>query len=492
MAAERRRELSLPAVDDDEVRHAREALVGVAGPEAREPARDRLAHRADVVLSVEAADRERAVVRVLRTAVDEDGHRGDDRLALDVRDVEALDRARGRLSRFSTSRSSSRAAIRFDLAASRTAVSASSASCAFSAASSTSRRFSPRSGVRTTTREPRRSPRNSASGSTSSISGGTSTSGGTLGDAAVVLEDERLEDRLRVLARDVLEVEAVAVDHLPVAQREDLDGSLVAVDREPDDVHRPDVAPVGRLPVGEVSDREEAVSIARRLLEALVRRGLAHPLGRAPPGSVCVSPERNPIDAVDDLGVAVRRDRSDARREAAVDVEVEARDARVPTGPRPLARPKPKDAVQDVERLTHLLRVRVRAEVDRPAAVPLAREHHARVLVRERDGDVRERLVVAEPDVERRTMPLDEVLLQVERLRLGPRDDHLDVGDALGELGRARSVRRRAGSSCGRASAATSPCRRTGRLRPRRGTDRRRSFAGSVRSFPSRFARIPG
>ena len=63
----------------------------------------------------------------------------------------------------------------------------------------------------------------------------------------------------------------------------------------------------------------------------------------------------------------------------------------------------------------------------------LAREHDPRVLVLDRDRDVRERLVVAEPDVERRPVPLDEVLLEVERLDLGIGDDHLEVGDPLGE-----------------------------------------------------------
>ena len=59
--------------------------------------------------------------------------------------------------------------------------------------------------------------------------------------AAVVLEHERLQDRLRVLALDVLEVEPVAVDHLPVAQREDLYRRPVAVDREADDVDGSDL-----------------------------------------------------------------------------------------------------------------------------------------------------------------------------------------------------------------------------------------------------------
>ena len=84
-------ELPLPAVHDDEVRHRREALVGVDLPSACESAGDRLAHRAHVVLPGEPANREAAVVRVLRPAVLEDDHGRHDGLALDVRDVEALD-----------------------------------------------------------------------------------------------------------------------------------------------------------------------------------------------------------------------------------------------------------------------------------------------------------------------------------------------------------------------------------------------------------------
>jgi hypothetical protein len=47
------------------------------------------------------------------------------------------------------------------------------------------------------------------------------------------------------------------------------------------------------------------------------------------------------------------------------------------------------------------------------------------------DCDVRERLVVAQSHVERRPVPLHEVLLEVESLRLALRDDHLDPVDSL-------------------------------------------------------------
>ena len=248
--------------------------------------------------------------------------------------------------------------------------------------------------------------------------------------AAVVLDAERLEDRLAILSLDVLEVEREAVDHLPVAEREQLHGGAVAVDGEPDHVDRPDRALVRGLALREALDREQAVAVARRLLEPLVGGRLAHPaLELAADGARLAGEELD--HAVDDLPVALLRDRADARRRAALDVEVEARDPGVPAGLRPLARAELEDPIEDVERLAHLLRIRVRPEVDGAAPVPLPREHHAGVRVGDRHRDVRERLVVAEADVERRPVALDEVLLEVQRLRLALGDDHLDPADPV-------------------------------------------------------------
>ena len=260
---------------------------------------------------------------------------------------------------------------------------------------------------------------------------------------AVVLDRERLEQRGRVLAVDVLEVEGVAVDQPAVAQREDLHRRPVALDGEPDHVDAADRAPVGRLPLDQVPHREQPVAVARRLLEALALGGVLHlPLELALDRPRLAREELD--HAVDDLAVVLLRDVAHARRQAALDVVVEARNPAVAAGLRALAGPVREDAVEHVERLAHLLRVRVRPEVDDPAPVPLAREHHARVVVLDRDRDVRERLVVAQADVERRPVALDQVLLQVQRLDLGVRDDHLDVGDPLGQaLDRRARVRRR-------------------------------------------------
>jgi hypothetical protein len=251
---------------------------------------------------------------------------------------------------------------------------------------------------------------------------------------AVVLDGEGLEHRRQVLAGHVLEVEAVAVDELAAPQREDLDGRVVALRADADHVDGADGATVGGLPLGEVLHRLQPVAVARRLLEALLAGGVTHPLLQLAQDRPRVAGEE--LDhAVDDRAVLLPRDVADAGRLAALDVVVEARDPAVAPGLRPLAGAELEDPVQHVERLAHLLRVRVRAEVPDPAPVALPREHDPRVLVLDRHRDVRERLVVAEPDVERRPVALDEVLLEVERLGLRPGDDHLQVGHAGRQLG---------------------------------------------------------
>ncbi len=223
----------------------------------------------------------------------------------------------------------------------------------------------------------------------------------------------------------------------------------------------------------------QPVAVAGRVLEPLLGRRLSHLLLEPPADRPVVA--RQELDhLVDHLAVVLLRDVADARRVAALDVEVEARDAAVPAGLRPLARPVAEDAVQDVERLAHLLRVRERAEVPHAAAMALAREHDARVVVLDRDGDVRERLVVAQTDVERRPVALDEVLLEVQRLDLAAGDDRLDRHGPVRHRANAlaRVARARLEVLAGRADAASSPCRRTGPRPPHRGRGRPRKLAG--------------
>ena len=335
-------------------------------------------------------------------------------------------------SRFSCSRSSSSASTRRNLFASAVNVSEASASIAFSWASSCRRRFSPRSGARTSTFDPRSSERNVASGGLARPRG-TRICGGIDGADPVVLEAGLLEHLPHVLAGRVFEVERIAVDHSPAAEREDLNGGAVGADSHADHVDRPDRRALDRLPLGQPLDGAQPVAVARRIFEALLGRRLAHPpLELGPDGPVVPGEELDHV--LDDRAIVVLRNVPDARRETPLDVEVEARNAAAPArlrSTRTACSGRPGSARRGSR---GLLRVRIRPEVDDAAPVALAGERRARELVLDGDSDVRERLVVPKPHVERWPVPLHEVLLEVQRLDLGAGDDRLDLDRSRREL----------------------------------------------------------
>src|SRR5205085_835540 len=88
---------------------------------------------------------------------------------------------------------------------------------------------------------------------------------------------------------------------------------------------------------------------------------------------------------------------------------------------------------EQVERLADPLGAGEGAEVGAAAAVLLAGEVDARVLLVEADGDVGIGLVVPQADVEARSVALDEALLGQQRLRLGRGDEALDPLDAASQ-----------------------------------------------------------
>src|SRR5207344_2807580 len=105
-------------------------------------------------------------------------------------------------------------------------------------------------------------------------------------------------------------------------------------------------------------DREEPVPEPRRLFEALLGCGIAHPLFDPRLNRLGVAFEEAD-HSVDDLAIRVPGDVVHAGRVAALDVEVEAGDPRMPPRLRPLARSELKDAVQDVQRAAYLFRIRI-------------------------------------------------------------------------------------------------------------------------------------
>ena len=253
--------------------------------------------------------------------------------------------------------------------------------------------------------------------------------------AAVVLQGEAPEHVRRGAVGGVLEVEAVPVGQAPVPQVEQLHVGGVAAARDAEHIGRAHAAAVGDLALRQVPHRHQPVAVPGRILELMLLGGLFH-LGLEPPLER-PHPARQELDhAVDDDAVLVPGDVADARGRAAADVVVEAGDARAAPGLGALAGAVGKHPVQHVERLAHLLRARIRPEVEHALAMPLTGEHDPRVLVADRDGDVGVGLVVAQADVERRPVALDQVLLEQQRLGLGVGGDELDLLDPLDQPGR--------------------------------------------------------
>ena len=302
--------------------------------------------------------------------------------------------------------------------------------------------MSPRSAARTSTRAPRRV----ASASPSAL--------GVLDLAldddlrrdrhrrVVVLQDELLGDLAELAAGLVGEIEGLAVREHAVADLEDLRVGVDAVDGDGDRVERADGLVGDALALEQALDGPQAVALERGLLELLGGGGRLHaPLEVALDLAVAAREEVD--DAVDRLAVLLLGLVADARRAAALDVEVQARRAAAPARLGRRARAEGEDLLQQVERAADLLGVGVRAEVRAVLAMALAREVHAREVLVERDREERIGLVVAQADVEARLVLLDERVLGQQRLGLGGDEQELDLVDPRDHLDRAAGRARR-------------------------------------------------
>ena len=250
---------------------------------------------------------------------------------------------------------------------------------------------------------------------------------------AVVLEQEALGDLARLALLAAGEVEALALGQDPVAHLEDLGVRVGSLDHHPDQVRAAEAAARDALALHQALDRVQPVAEERRPLEVLRRGCLVH-LGHQLARHLLVAAREKPDDLVDVPPVLLAVDVADARRLAALDEVVEARDPRAPPRLGALARAVLEELPEQVERLAHALRRRERPEVGAVRLVPLAGEVHAREVLVQADRDVRVRLVVAQPDVELRPVALDEALLGDQGLGLGLGDQDLDVVDSANHL----------------------------------------------------------
>src|SRR5207244_12181744 len=122
--------------------------------------------------------------------------------------------------------------------------------------------------------------------------------------------------------------------------------------RKADDVDGAARTAICGLALGEVLHRAQTVSVAPRVLESLLGRGLAHLPLQLALDRLRVAREK--LDhLVDDRAVVLFRDVADARRQAPVDVVVEARNPRVPSRVRPLAGTVREDTLPELRLPRH-------------------------------------------------------------------------------------------------------------------------------------------
>ncbi len=244
----------------------------------------------------------------------------------------------------------------------------------------------------------------------------------------VVLDREPFEHRCRILVPDGFEKERVTVVEHAVTDLHDLDIGDIPGDRDPEDVEGAELVGGRDLALHQVPHRPEAVPKHRRLLILLRTGGRAH-LGFELVFETAVPARQERDRLVDQRTVVLARDVADAGCQASLDVVIEARNPGRPPRLRPLAGPARKDPADQRQGFAHFRGTAERPEIQPLALVLLTGEVDPRVFLVKTDRDVRIALVVAQLDVERRAVALDEIRLEDQRLGLGRGHDRLETGD---------------------------------------------------------------
>ena len=178
----------------------------------------------------------------------------------------------------------------------------------------------------------------------------------------------------------------------------------------------------------------EAIPVARRGFVLELVGGFLHLLLQ-PPGHVVRAAVEEAGDLVELLVVVLAVDEPRAWRRTKIQVKVKTGTPEGELGV--LAAAVRDDASDGLERRAQRDRVCVGPPVPGAVAGRPADQRDAREIFVQGQLDVEIVLVVAQPDIEARAMPLDHRLLEDERLLLGRRGDHLelvDPGDHSGDV----------------------------------------------------------
>ena len=244
--------------------------------------------------------------------------------------------------------------------------------------------------------------------------------------AFVVLQQEVAQHRPVRFVRNALHHERVAPDHLRAPHKENLDARLIAVPRHPEHVQVFVLRRRNHLTLDRPFDRPKLVAQHGCALKLHLLGGIFHLLLQTPQHIVRL-PLQEEQHLLDHLVVLLLRAEGRTRRDAALDVVVEAR-PRVPPGDLLRAGSPGEQLFRQVERVAHRSGARVRTEVARTVLLDAPRDVDPWPRVLHIDFQVGVSLVVLQANVEERLVALDQRRLQDQRFA---RVAHYDVLEVL-------------------------------------------------------------
>ncbi len=233
--------------------------------------------------------------------------------------------------------------------------------------------------------------------------------------------------RRRVRGRAAVGHELDALDHAAVPDLEHLDGRAGGSDLQ---AERVAVAELGAghllLARPERVDRADRISQLRGLLEPLGRRGIAHPVAEGRDELVVAALEKQLRVLDGDAVILGRTDLAHARRDAALDVELETRPPAL-AGDDLVARPDAEQPVRQRHRAPPERRRQEGSGVVVVVPLHAPGDEHARERLAGRQLQIGIVLVVAQQDVVARGALLDQVVLERQRFHDRVGDDDFEA-----------------------------------------------------------------
>ncbi len=190
------------------------------------------------------------------------------------------------------------------------------------------------------------------------------------------------------------------------------------------------------LPFHDPFHRPKLIAERRRPLKVQRVRRFHHLLSRIIQDSAAV-PAEEIHQVLDILAVLFAVHLADTRRVTQLDVVIQA-GALILSGNVAVTGQVRESLAQNIERFPHRPRCRVRPKIAAAILLHAPRKFHFREIVGPAHGDVRVALIVLEPDVEMRSVLLDQVIFGVQRRDLAGQHEKFNVRDLFAQPERFR------------------------------------------------------